>query len=243
MQHGEDMRFLLHTKDLTEKQIDGLKNRYANLIVKNSETDWDWLGKVTGMSKQQLLRGKRQVEQLGNKYMSREFYHWKHYISIYSRYKDAIKDAFNVAGEGEHILHLDADLYINRPINAIFNLIKIADVALILRPGLIPEWRKTYGCVMGYTVNKASRKFMKNVRTHIRAVDYKNIPKGYGQIVFWRAYCDYKQNKSINFAAIPQGWIQKDFSEKALILSANNGLMKRVTAKRYKRRYQIKRGK
>jgi hypothetical protein len=64
-------------------------------------------------------------------------------------------------------------------------------------------------------------------------VDFIKIPKGYGQIVFWRAYCDLKKGTGIKFAQIPRNWIHKGFSNKGLILSANNGLHKNVTAKRY----------
>ncbi len=234
-QHGDHIPFLLHTKDLSEEQILALKNTYKELTIKNSSIDWEWLTKQSGLTKKRLLVGKHQVEKLGTRYMSREFYHWKHYISIYSRYRNAILDAFDFAGEGEHILHLDIDLYINRKIDTIFNLIKLADVTLLLRPGLTPEWRKMYGCIMGYTVNKASRKFMQGVRTHIDAVNYVNIPKGYGQIVFWRAYNDFKKDPEIKFAKIPVQWVHKGYGKNAFILSANNGSHKQITAKRYNR--------
>jgi hypothetical protein len=187
------------------------------------------------MKKSNLISGKHQVEKLGNNYMSRQFYHWKHYISIYSRYKDAIKEAFEFAGDGNSILHLDADLYINNNIESIFNTIKKADVSILLRPSYAPEWRKTYGCILGFTVNNKSRKFMERVRQHILKPKFKDIPKGYGQIVFWRAYNEFKDYKQygIKFAQIPKTWIYKGFNNRALILSANNGLKKKETADRY----------
>ena len=233
-QHGDHIRFLLHTRDLSEKQILGLKSRYKELTIKNSVTDWDWLCKASGMRKQQLLIGKQRVEEHGNRFMSsRQAYHWRHYISIYCRYHDAIAEAFEFAGEGEHILHLDADSYIKKDITIVFNLIKLADVSLLLRPGLSPEWRKVYGCIMGFTVNDSSRKLIQRVRSHIRAIDFKNIPKGYGQTVFWRAYCDLKKS-DVRFASIPESWINKGFNNRGFILSANNGLRKKETAKRYR---------
>jgi hypothetical protein len=231
--HGEDMPFLLHGKELSNEQIEGLYKRYKNLTIKNSEIDWVWLERMSKMSKKQLLQGKHQVEHLGNRYMSKQFYHWKHYISIYSRYRDAIAEAFEFAGEGEHILHLDIDLYINRDLTPIFNLIEMSDVAIMLRPQLSPEWRKVYGCILGFTVNDRSRKFIKKVRTHIHAKDFINIPKGYGQIVFWRAWQDFRKTKEIKFAKIPETWIDKGFGNKALILSANNGLKKHQTKEKY----------
>lgn len=238
-QHGDHIRFLLHTKDLNEKQISALKNRYKELTVKNSTTDWEWLTQQSGMTKKKLLKGKYEVEKLGLRYRSRAFAHWKHYISIYSRYKDAVSDAFDFAGEGERILHLDIDLYINRPINKIFNLIELADVSLLLRPGYTPEWRKIYGCILGFTVNNQSRKFMAKVHEHIFQPEFKDIPKGWGQVVFWRAYNNLKKS-DIRFAQIPEGWINKGFSKKGLILSANNGRFKEVTAKKYSQ--MIKKG-
>ncbi len=232
VQHGDHIRFLLHTRDLNEKQILSLKNRYKELIIRNSITDWEWLCKASNMKKEQLLKGKRRVESVGNKEVPGEYMRWKHYISIYCRYRDALTEAFDFAGEGEHILHLDIDLYINRSIDTILNLIKLSDVTLLLRPNWDPEWRKVYGCIMGFTVNKESRRFMQQVHSHIHAVDFRKIPKGYGQTVFWRAYNDLKKS-DIKFAQIPKKWVDKGFNNKALILSANNGRAKRKTAKLY----------
>lgn len=230
--HGQDIPFLLHSKNLSDEQIEGLYKRYKNLTIRNSDIDWGWLEKKSGMSQDRLKRGKVQVETLGNRYMSREFYHWKHYISIYSRYHDSTVEAFEFAGGGNHILHLDIDLYINKPLNNIFQLIESADVSLLLRPGYNPEWRKIYGCILGFTVNKRSREFMQKVRNHIRKPNFVNIPKGYGQIVFWRAYNDFKKS-NITFAQIPKTWINKGFGNNGYILSANNGLKKHITAERY----------
>ena len=231
--HGQDIPFLLHSKNLNDGQIKGLYDRYDNLTIRNSEIDWAWLEKRTGMDQNQLMNGKHQVEKLGNRYMSKEFYHWKHYISIYSRYRDAIAEAFDFAGDGENILHLDIDLYINRPIDQIFQLVESADVSLLLRPGLTPEWRKMYGCILGFTVNKKSREFIAKVHTHIHAIDFHLIPKGYGQIVFWRAWNDFKKRKDIMFGKIPETWVNKGWGNSGYILSANNGLKKNVTAERY----------
>lgn len=231
--HGQDIPFLLHSKNLSDEQIEGLYKRYKNLTIRNSDIDWGWLEKRSKMGRERLKQGKQQVETLGNRYMSKEFYHWKHYISIFSRYRDALIEAFDFAGDGNHILHLDIDLYINKSLNNIFQLIESADVSLLLRPQLNPEWRKVYGCILGFTVNERSREFMRGVRTYIHAPDFISIPKGYGQIVFWRAWNDFKKRGDITFAKIPITWINKGFGNSGYILSANNGLKKFQTAKRY----------
>ncbi len=235
--HGESIPFLLHTKDMSEQQLEELDSLYKKLTIKNSTTDWAWLEKNSGIKLNELHTGKRQVEQLGNRYLSEQFYHWKHYISIYSRYRDAIKDAFEFAGDGNTILHLDADLYINNNIETIFNTIKSADVSILLRPSYEPEWRKVYGCILGFTINNRSKQFMEHVRSHIMKPKFKDIPKGYGQTVFWRSYSELKDYKlhGIRFAEIPKTWIYKGFNDRAFILSANNGLRKQDTANRYGR--------
>jgi len=234
-QHGESIPFILHTKDLKPEQIEQLYDLYRNLTVKNSETDWKWLEKQTHMKYVDLLTGKNQVEQMGNRYMSTAFSHWKHYISIYSRYRDAIAEVMDSMEDGDTLLHLDADLYINKNIDTIFNLIKLADVSLLLRPNYNPEWRKVYGCILGFTINDQSRKFMDRVRYHINTPKFTDIPKGYGQIVFWRAYTELKDRKqhNIRFADIPKTWIHKGFNNRSFILSANNGLRKKETAIKY----------
>ena len=80
---------------------------------------------------------------------------------------------------------------------------------------------------------------MAKVHEHILQPEFKDIPKGWGQVVFWRAYNDLKKS-DIRFAQIPEGWINKGFSKKGLILSANNGRCKEVTAKKYSQ--MIKKG-
>ena len=187
---------------------------------------------MSKMDKKELLSGKRRVEKVGNREIPGAYMRWKHYISIYCRYRDAIAEAFDFAGEGNHILHLDADLYINQDITKILNLIQLADVSLLLRPDYSPEWRRVYGCILGFTVNKKSREFMARVRTYIHAKGFVNTPKGYGQTVFWRAYNDLKKTGT-KFTQIPKGWIDRGYNQKAMILSANNGRPKGETAKRY----------
>lgn len=231
--HGEDIPFLLHSKNLNEQQIDALYERYRNLTVRNSEIDWQWLANNSGMSIAQLKDGKQQVEHLGNRYMSKQFYYWKHYISIYSRYRDSLIEAFKFAGEGNQILHLDIDLFISKPIDPIFQLIERSDVSLLLRPQLTPEWRKMYGCILGFTVNEKSKEFMKRAREYINKPSFQSIPKGYGQIVFWRTWNDFKSRKDITFGRIPVTWVNKGWDNKGYILSANNGLKKFQTAERY----------
>jgi hypothetical protein len=231
--HGEDIPFLLHTMDYTDDMIKRLKGIYKNLTVKNSETDWQWLIDVSGMKKEALLKGKKKVEKEGTRYGAPAFAHWKHYISIYERYKRSLLEAFDFVGEGNSFLHLDIDLYINRKLDSVFNLINLADVSLLLRPGATPEWRKTYGCILGFTVNKKSRKFLKTYHSVIDTEVFKYIPKGWGQTALWRAYVIHKKS-SIKIAQIPRGWIDKGFRKNALIFSANIGRPKKETALRYK---------
>ena len=233
-QHGDSIPFLLHTMDYSDEMIGKLKNIYKELTIKNSQIDWEWLEKKSGMPKDVLLRGKRRVEKEGTRYVAPAFYHWKHYISIYQRYKRSLLEAFDFAGEDNTILHLDIDLFINRKLNTIFNLIKLADVSLLLRPGYTPEWRKTYGCILGFTVNKQSREFLRVYHRHIDSVDFRRIPKGFGQTALWRAWLDTKKS-DIKIAQIPKSWIHKGFKPGAFIFSANIGRPKAETAKRYRK--------
>ncbi len=239
--HGEEIPFLMHTKGMTPERIEDLARRYKNLTIKNSEIDWKWISERSGLSKEQLLIMLDKVDRQGNsKGIPAGWMNWKHYISIYSRYRDAIADAFDFVSEGEHILHLDSDSYINREIDTIFNLIKSADVSLLLRPAHKMEWRRVYGCIMGFTVNAQSRRFMEKVRTHIHVPDFNKIPVGYGQTVFWRAYNDLKTS-GIGFASIPVAWVKQGFDDTSYILAANNGLTKAQSTERYNKMYRQRR--
>lgn len=239
--HGEEIPFLMHTKGMTAQRIEDLRTRYKNLTIKNSEIDWEWIMEHSGLSKKQLLTMLDEVDQKGGRRgIPNGWMDWKHYISIYSRYRDSILDAFNFVGEGRRILHLDVDSYINRNISTIFNLIKAADVSLLLRSAHKKEWKRVYGCIMGFTVNAQSRRFMERVRTHIHMPDFNEIPVGYGQTVFWRTYSDLKTS-GIRFAQIPVAWVKQGFDNTSYILAANNGLVKAKTTERFSTRYKQRR--
>lgn len=232
--HGEEIPFILHSKDLDNARIKGLKDRYKNLTVLNTSTDWQWLAATTGCTKQELMNGKRLIENNKRKYTRNTFYYWKHYISIYERYKRALSELFDIANSGDNVLHLDIDTYVNRPLDTIFNLIKTADVSILLRPNYKPEWRKTFGCILGFTVNESSRRFLETYHTIINKHSFCKIPKGWGQTALWRAYCQVKDDKSIRVAQIPKNWVDKGFSKRAFLLAANIGIPKVKVAIKYK---------
>ena len=211
--HGTNIPFILHSKDLAIEQQEKLHGIYPKLKIFNTATDWDWIVTNSGCSLEMIEQGKHRVEDLTAKYNHNGFFHWKHYISIYERYKRALSELFEMADEGEHILHLDIDMYVNKNFDAIFNMIHHADVCILLRPGKSIEWQKTFGCILGFTVNDNSRYFLKRYHEIIDTIPFNKIPKGWGQTALWRAYLSVKDNKNIRIADIPKNWISKGFDK------------------------------
>lgn len=232
--HGVNIPFVLHSKDLSEEQQEKLHDIYPKLTIFNTATDWDWIVEKSEAPLKVIVEGKKRVEDLTAKYNHRGFAHWKHYISIVERYKRSLSELFKYAKEGEHILHLDIDMFVNKNFDSIFNMISHADVCVLLRPGAALEWRKTFGCILGFTVNDASRRFLDVYHTHLNAIPFKDIPKGYGQTALWRAYQQVRKDKSIRIADIPTNWVSKGFDKKAYLFAAHLGKPKTMVAKMYR---------
>lgn len=227
--HGESMTFLLSTRDLKENQIDRLYSLYKNLIVSNKQIDMEALSKKTGCSVKHLKKYKWQVE---NIYVKPESVIWKQYISVEDRYRDSLEEAFNICGD--HMIHLDVDSYINRPLSPLFKIVRNNDVSLIFRGG--PMRFKIFGCVMGFSFGTKADKFLETWRKKIDEVPLVQKPRGYGQTSCFIAYDTLSSplvNSGIKWGHIPKSFVSPQFNKKALIIQGNNGRRKAAVAKQF----------
>jgi hypothetical protein len=229
--HGEDITFFLSTRDLSEQQIDELYSLYRNLIVSNEQIDMEKLSKETGISTRLLKKYKWQVE---SRFVKPKSVIWKQFISVEDRYRNSLQEAFNICGD--HVIHMDVDSYINRPLHPLFKLVENNDVSLIFRLNA-PLRMKVFGCLMGFKFGPEADTFLETWRKHIDAKPLIKKPRGYGQTSCFLAYDELKKS-NINWGRIPRGYVQPVFHRGALIVQGNNGRNKRTVARMWKEKIQ-----
>ena len=225
--HGEEMTFFLTTRNLSEEQIDELYSLYKNLIVSNAQIDMQMLSRNTGVPLAELQRAKWQVE---NRFVKPESIIWKQFISVEDRYRDSLQEAFNICGD--HVIHMDVDSYIYKPLKPLFKIVENNDVSLIFRLNAPPRM-KIFGCLMGFKFGPGADTFLETWRNIIDKKPLKEKPRGYGQTSCFLAY-DKLKKSGINWGRIPRRMVQPRFGRGALIIQGNNGRHKSAVAKQWK---------
>ena len=225
--HGESMTFYLTTRNLNDREIDELHSIYKNLIVSNEWIDMIGLSEQTGIDIKDLLRYKQQVESV---YVKPESVVWKQYISVEDRYRNSLRDAFNICGEA--FIHLDVDSYINKRLDPLFKIVRAHDVSLIFRGG--PMRLKIFGCLMGFKFGTKADLFLETWRKKIDDVPLLKKPRGYGQTSCYIAYdtlASPLRKEDIKWGRIPNSFVSPQFNKSALIIQGNNGRRKNRVAK------------
>jgi len=225
--HGEENPIIATTRNLNDKQILRLERIYKNIIVLNQKIDMKWLSERSGYSVNQLLKFKHDVE-----------FHkitdghsnviWKQYISVEDRYRNSILEAYDYNHGEKYMMHIDADSYIRKPLDPLFEVIKNNDVSLILRLDRPKDMKKVFGTLSGYTINKRSKGFLHLWKEHIDSIPLRNKPQGFGQTSCYYAYRDLK-NSNIKWGKINKEWVKSNLEDKLLIWSGNHGRGKTKT--------------
>jgi len=226
--HGEENVIIATTRNLTDSNMLELDNIYKNLIILNKKIDMTSLSKRSGYSIEQLLKFKESVE-----YYKITAGHsnviWKQYISVEDRYRNSILEAYNYDHGEKYIMHIDADSYIKKSLDPLFEVIQNNDVSLILRLDRGRDIKKIYGTLSGYTIGKNSRRFLEKWRFHIDKIHLKDKPQGYGQSSCYYAWRDLK-NSGIKFGVINKNWVHAyDLHDGLLIRTGNHGRGKTKT--------------
>lgn len=228
--HGEDMPMVATTRNLTDKQILKLERLYKNIIVLNEQIDMKKLSERTGHTIKQLLKYKSDVENYkispGHSNIV-----WKQFIAVESRYRNSIVESFDYARDEKHMINIDADSIIKKPLDPIFEVVENNDVSFIFRLDRKQDIRKIYGTLSGYRIGEKSRRFLKRWRHYIDKIPLKNKPQGYGQSSCYYAWKDLK-NSNIKFGVINKKWVHAyDITEDLLIRTGNHGRGKSKTLK------------
>jgi hypothetical protein len=225
--HGEEMPMIATTRNLTDEQIAEVESMYKNVTVLNRKINMKSVSKRAKQNINTLLKYKQQIEYVHIRRRSGNVV-WKQYISVEDRYKTSILEAMGYAQGEEYMMHIDADSYIRKSLDPIFDIIKKNDVSLIFRLDRPKKNRKIFGTLSGYKLGGKATRFMNKWVEHIDAVPLHLKPVGYGQTSCYYAYRDLK-GSNIRWGTIPKSWVNSSLNKNSLIWSGNHARGKTKT--------------
>lgn len=220
--NGEDIKIILDSRDINEKQIKNLKKRYGNLEIRNKSININKVAEKAGISVNDIKKFKKEIE---TDSVSKNNKVWKLYISVEERYRDAVYSVFSDYKDIEdYLFHMDIDFYFRKNIQDIMEFIKEHDISIRFRKKAI-EKKRYNRCVLGNMIGlKLSddvENFLKTWHKKINAVPLSDKQKGFGQASFYYAYLDHR-NK-LDWGDIPPNLIPKNKAPNAYIWSSNRG--------------------
>lgn len=227
--HGDQMPMVVTTRNLTESQIKEIKSMYKNIIVLNKHIEINKISKRTGINIKTLQRYKYEIEFEHIK-KNKGNVVWKQYISVEDRYRNSIIEAMKYADNEKFMMHIDADSYIRKSLDPLFELIMKNDITLIFRLERPKLNRKIFGSLSGYRLGEKAIRFMKTWIKYIDAIPLNKKPVGYGQTTCFYAYNDLKDS-DIKWGKIPRRWVKSNLNEKSLIWGGNHSRGKTKTVK------------
>lgn len=220
--NGEDIKIILDTRDLNEKQQNVLKKKYKNLEIRNDTINIKKVAKKAGVDKEVLKKYKKEVEDQSANNTNAI---WKLYISVEDRYRSCLNKVFQeYKNKEDYLLHTDIDFYFRKNIKEIIDFIKKHDISIRFRPKAIERdmhWRCVLGNMIGLKLDDKVEKFLYTWQNKIDKLPLHKKPKGYGQSSFYYAYLEHIDDFS--WGDIPKNLIPKNKDENAYIWSSNKG--------------------
>jgi len=225
--HGEKDTIIATTRDLNDRNISNLEKIYKNLIVLNKNIDMSNLSKKSGFSVGKLKKLKKEIE-FYKVHGAKENVLWKQFISVEDRYRNSIMEAMEYNHGEKHMMHIDADSYIRKPLYPLFDIIENNDVSLIFRLYRKKDVKKIFGTLSGYAINSKSKMFMNKWKEVIDRIPLKNKPRGYGQSSCYYAYNELK-DQNIKWGEIKEKYVSSHLKDDLLIWSGNHSRGKTKT--------------
>lgn len=215
--HGEEIPFLLSSRDLSSSQFVELHKTYKKMILINKPLDLDDMSKRTNVSKENLLKYKKEIETDHIKDKGTTL--WKQLISVEDRYKNSILEAMDIFLGGKYMLHMDVDMYIRGHLRELFELITQHDISIRFRLKSKPN-RRVQGGIIGFRLGDKAQEFMRKWIHYIDLINIKDKPAGYGQTSFYMAYENLKDKYS--WGDVPLKFISPHLRPDDIIWSANS---------------------
>lgn len=182
--HGERIHVRVDSRDLSDEQIALLHDIYGNIEVHNQPMDWEGLVKNANVPLETLHQWRVEIER---GIPTAENHLWRIAISVNERYCSLPQVTEELRAQGyEMVLHSDADIYIRRPLDQMFEIISNHDVCVYIRPNN-PHRLAVVGGFLGFRLTDQTQTFLARWMKHIDAVKFIDRWKGFGQSTLWYA--------------------------------------------------------
>jgi len=212
--HGEEYPVVLSTRDLVGLKIEELHSSYGNLEVINKSFNIPKMAKRAGVSKETLLKYKKQIE---TSHVTQANNVWKTMIADDDRIKD-IYQMIQTYRHQEYMLHFDVDMYFKKPIDELIELIKSNDISICLRLKSKPT-RRTQISVQGYKLSDLTIRFVEDWIKNIDEVPVFKRPFGHGQAACYYSYMKFKDQ--LSWGKVPKKFLSPRMLATDVVWAAN----------------------
>ena len=209
-----DEKIFLSTRGLDTQQIQKLQS-LPDVTVSNKELDVKMIANRAKLPVKKILKLKKHIE---NGAVTKQTFIWKQAISVEDRYRNSILEAMDEYPEEDFLVHFDIDMYIRKPLNDLFRIIKKNDITIKFRLKSKIN-RKVMGGLIGFKISEKTRIFMERWIYYIDSKPLYQKPLGYGQTSFYLTYCDFKND--LSWGNVPSSFISPRFQETDAIWSGN----------------------
>jgi len=233
--HGEDIPILLDARDLNDSQIKRLYQAGKNIKVNNKEIPYKELSKRLNLPINKIKKAKQNIEK--GKQKGAVF--WKQYISVEDRYRNTIPEVVkqHLNSSHSHLLHMDIDMYFNKPAYPIFELVEKNDISIRFRPRIRnkhaknqhksdkrPPKRCVLGNIIGFKLDPSVLDFFEVWSKHIDKIPLQKKPAGYGQESFWYSFLETKNKyKWGNLHDLPRVTGLSTYCADGIVATGNKG--------------------
>lgn len=214
--NGSDIPIVLCTRNLTDAQVNELSSSNEKVTVKNSHIDLRKLSEEFGISYEELLKHKKQIEKV---HITEEARIWKQYTSADQRIR-SIYETMKENPNEDYILHSDIDMYFRKPLVKLYDLMYVNDICIRFRLHTTTgPHRKVMGGLLGFKISPKVFKFMDRWEKYLDDIPIPERKIGYGQTSLYYAYRDLKDNYT--WGDIPGKYISPFMKEEDVVWSAN----------------------
>jgi len=212
--HGEEFLVVLSSRDLDESKIENLHSLYNNLDVINKGFNINKMAKRAGVSREKLLKFKKQIE---TSHVTPASNVWKTMIAD----DDRIRDIYQIMQrykDQEYMIHFDVDMYFKKPITELIEIVKSNDISIRLRLQSKMTRRTMIG-VQGYKLTDLTIRFVKDWIKNIEKVPVNRRPLGHGQAACYHSYMKFKDQ--LSWGTVFPRFISPRMEQTDVVWSAN----------------------
>jgi hypothetical protein len=176
--HGERIHVRIDSRNLSDEDIELLHRIYGNIEIHNRPLDWQALADEAGVSLETFHQWRVEIERGVS---TQDNHLFRIAISVNERYCTLPQVMEELRAQGyEIMLHSDADIYIRRPLDRLFEILSEHDLSLFIRPKN-PHWMGVVGGFLGFRLNNQTKKFMSQWMEQIDSVPLIKRWNGFGQ--------------------------------------------------------------